>query len=84
MLKEERGLKGVMQDYFKLKTKNINTAWKGFWENEKAGLLLYACLHGTVEMVEYFVNKLVSTYITKYIRESVDSLCRDGADARIA
>ena len=35
--------------------------WKGFWENEKTGLLLYACLHGTMEMVEYFVNKLVST-----------------------
>ena len=34
--------------------------WKKFWDEESPGLLLYACLHGTVEIVEYFVTKHIS------------------------
>ena len=33
--------------------------WKMFWDEQSPGLLLYACLHGTVEIVDYFINKLV-------------------------
>ena len=39
--------------------------WKKFWDEESPGLLLYACLHGTVEIVDYFVTKHVSP-TTKY------------------
>ena len=37
-----------------------NGRWKEFWDKESPGLLLYACLCGTVEIVEYFVIKHVS------------------------
>ena len=39
--------------------------WMKFWDEESPGLLLYACLHGTVEIVDYFVNIHVSP-TTKY------------------
>ena len=39
--------------------------WINFWDEVSPGLLLYACLHGTVEIVDYFVNKHVSP-TTKY------------------
>ena len=41
-------------------------AWKDFWDSESRGLLLYACLHGTVEIVKYFITKLVSP-TTRYM-----------------
>ena len=34
--------------------------WEEFWYNESPKLLLYACLNGTVEIVQYFVNNHVS------------------------
>ena len=34
--------------------------WKEFWKSESPGLMLYACLHGTVEIVKYFISKFVS------------------------
>ena len=34
--------------------------WKVFWNEEGPRLLLYACLHGTVETVKYFVTNRVS------------------------
>ena len=34
--------------------------WKEFWDSESPGLMLYACLHGTVEIVKYFISKFVS------------------------
>ena len=39
--------------------------WIKFWDEESPGLLLYACLHGTVKIVDYFVNRHVSP-TTKY------------------
>ena len=39
---------------------------KRFWHDESPGLLLYACLYGTVEVVDYFVSKLVKANKTKY------------------
>ena len=41
-------------------------AWKTFWDEQSPGLLLYACGHGTVEIVKYFVTKLVPP-TTRYI-----------------
>ena len=35
-------------------------AWQEFWKRESPELLLYACLHGTVEIVKYFVHNGVS------------------------
>ena len=35
-------------------------AWQKFWEAESPGLLLYSCLHGTVDIVKYFITKYVS------------------------
>ena len=40
---------------------------KRFWNKESPRLLLYACLHGTVEIVDYFVSKLVKANETRYI-----------------
>ena len=39
--------------------------WIKFWDEESPRLLLYACLHGTVKIVDYFVNRHVSL-TTKY------------------
>ena len=39
---------------------------KQFWRDQSSGLLLYACLHGTVETVGYFISKLVSANKTWY------------------
>ena len=36
------------------------SAWNDFWNDSSPGLLLYACLHGTVDTVKYFVSRLVS------------------------
>ena len=58
--------------------------WKKFWDEESPKLLLYACLHGTVEIVDYFIARRVSSttgYNTRYIllrtfwSSSVDHLC---------
>ena len=38
---------------------------KRFWNEESPRLLLYACLHGTVEIVDYFVSKLVKANKTR-------------------
>ena len=35
-------------------------AWQKFWEAESPRLLLYSCLHGTVDIVKYFITKYVS------------------------
>ena len=35
-------------------------AWQKFWEDESPRLLLYSCLHGTVDIVKYFIGKDVS------------------------
>ena len=34
--------------------------WDKFWYEHSPELLLYACLHGTVEIVKYFVSNHVS------------------------
>ena len=34
--------------------------WQKFWKSQSPKLLLYSCLHGTVEIVKYFVSKVVS------------------------
>ena len=39
-------------------------AWQQFWKDESPGLLLYSCLHGTVDIVKYFITKYVSS-VTK-------------------
>ena len=45
---------------------------KRFWNKKSPGLLLYACLHGTVEIVDYFVSKLVKANKTRYIPDILD------------
>ena len=37
--------------------------WETFWNEESPRLFHYACVHGTVEIVKYFVAKLVSPTI---------------------
>ena len=34
--------------------------WKKFWDEESEELLLYACRHGTVEIVDYFLRHSIS------------------------
>ena len=40
--------------------------WDQFWEQESPKLLLYACQHGTVDMVDYFITREVSA-TTRYV-----------------
>ena len=42
-----------------MKQEAWENAWNDFWVSESPGLLLYACLHGTVDIVKYFVTKEV-------------------------
>ena len=34
--------------------------WQAVWEDENPKLLLYSCIHGTVEIVKYFIAKSIS------------------------
>ena len=43
-----------------------NNEMKKFWTKESPGLLLYACLHGTVDIVDYFISKLAKANKTWY------------------
>ena len=52
------------QELFQQQAESVEKkAWREFWDSESPGLLLYACLHGTVDIVKYFVSKLVSPTI---------------------
>ena len=48
-------------------------AWKQFWDRESPGLLLYACRHGTVDIVKYFINKQVPPTTRYYYLKLSDS-----------
>ena len=48
-------------DLFRQQTESVEKKeWEEFWDEESPKLLLYACLHGTVEIVKYFVRNHVS------------------------
>ena len=48
-------------DLYRQQTEAVETReWPEFWGRESPQLLLYACLHGTVEIVKYFVHNDVS------------------------
>ena len=48
-------------DLYRQQTETVEReAWQEFWDRESPQLLLYACLHGTVEIVKYFVHNDVS------------------------
>lgn len=39
---------------------DVSTAkreWREFWSKESEGLLLYACQHGTMDTVKYFITR---------------------------
>ena len=58
------GLKEVKKHqrmiYFSNREQIEKKAWKEFWHEESKRLLLYACRHGTVEVVDYFLKHRVS------------------------
>ena len=57
----ERSKKASKNDIFQQQAEQIEkTAWKEFWHEESKRLLLYACRHGTVEVVDYFLKHRVS------------------------
>ena len=57
----ERSKKASKNDIFQQQAEQIEKkAWKEFWHEENKNLLLYACLHGTVEVVDYFLKHSVS------------------------
>ena len=58
--KERKEQAQLKKELFQLQAESVEKrAWKEFWDSESPGLLLYACLHGTVDIVKYFVTKLV-------------------------
>jgi hypothetical protein len=57
----ERSKKASKNDIFQQQAEQIEKiAWKEFWHEESKILLLYACRHGTVEVVHYFLKHRVS------------------------
>ena len=57
----------LKDDLFRQQTESVEKkVWEEFWDEESPKLLLYACLHGTVEIVKYFVRNHVSP-TTRYV-----------------
>ena len=57
----ERSKKASKNDIFQQQAEQIEKKnWKEFWDEESQRLLLYACRHGTVEVVDYFLKHSVS------------------------
>ena len=60
--REERDREAATSDDFRLQQLEAveKKEWHKFWNSESPKLLNYACLHGTVETVKYFISKGVS------------------------
>ena len=59
--KEREKQAAANQETFQQQAESVEKrTWREFWDSESPGLLLYACLHGTVDIVKYFVTKHVS------------------------
>ena len=50
----------VLHERRKKASKIEKIAWSKFWDKESQRLLLYACRHGTVEVVHYFLKHRLS------------------------
>ena len=55
--REDREKKASKKGLFQQQAELVEEkAWKTFWDEERLGLFHYACVHGTVEIVKYFVT----------------------------
>ena len=80
--KEREKQAAAKKEWFQLWRESVEKrAWKEFWDSESPGLLLYACLHGTADIVKYFVTKHVSPTTRYHCIESStlsEFLCQMG------
>ena len=59
---ERKKVKGDSRQQFEENVEEKD--WKEFWKNNSPKLLLYACYHGTVEIVDYFISHHVDPKTT--------------------
>ena len=52
--------KNQASDLYRQQTESVERMeWMAFWDSKSPELMLYACIHGTVEIVKYFVTEVV-------------------------
>ena len=51
--------------------------WKNFWLKESKVLFLYACEHGTMETVKYFI-KHGESYATRFVTDAMNAMEHSG------